>query len=740
MIQTNVNFNERPDPILHPTTPLNTLPTAKRIADIVLPFFSLYTPTRNLMTVGLGIGRIWSIASNNRSKITQKANLLTLCISNIALSILLPAFGAFMNTTYEIGRNLPILWKQIRQNRCKDAMLTMGNILNHSLFLASVITGGPELILASMLLQVVKELHHAFILYTKENKTPESAASLLMAIIRSFQAILLARQIHHEYTSRPVTQESLKEILEIVRQKKERHPDKLVDFGKILYNRKFKSEVKGVSFNSEIDTSNPNNVPDRTLTSTLFRNMKFRDCDFCFVSLEGSKFENVTAINTDFSYSNLSRTHFQGFLSVSSNFIASEWRESTISNSFFYFSQFYRSTFHRSSLSDVTFANSGIQDVNMTYGNLSDVLFRFSDLSCTAFNSSQLNKTNFSASYLRGAAFLEAKVTNSKLIDCDLTNTLLLETKAQFSIQECSPNVMTGPVILLLWDFEKPTTYTSYSNEAIKDVGGIPLRFDKRMRDVSLENLTAEVDEIIAHVTEHGLPEGAKSIPDAIVMLTKQGSTLDRIRSRTATIASFADGELFAGGLDVDPKYYGQQRGPILNPDPDDRRTITEIFMNHHLEIQKKPTMSVCRGTQLMNVIHGGTLHQNIPDHNGVVHTLHIKDDANPVAAEHIRTIIGNWTRGFSAHHQGIDRVGEGLEVVMEHEGIPEALATTDGQKILLQFHPERYVLARQTATEENGGVEPYAYPFSDGKNFFENLVQRARAAAHLRLGSPLRQ
>lgn len=733
MTQSIINYNERPDPVLHPTTSLSPYPNAKRIVDIALPFFALYTPTRHLMTAGLGLCRTWSIIKNDQATLINKSYSVLFCVSGVALSILVPTVGTFMNTTYDIGRNLLLLGNQIKQKQLKEAMLTMGNILTHSLFLASIITGGPELILASMLLQVIKEVHHAFILYTREQKTPESMASLLMAIIRGFQATLLARKIHHEYNANPLTQESLKEVLEVVRQKKARNPDRQIDFGKILYNRNYKSEVKGISFTQELAPSKLTGETDSTLSSIQFKNLKFRDCDFLFVTLEGSKLENVTAINTDFSYAKLSKCQFQGFTSIYSTFTSTEMRESQFTNSSFYFSVFFKSTFHRSSLSDVTFASCELQDVNMTYGNLSNVLFRFSDLSYTAFNSSHLDKVLYSGCNLRGSTFLESKVSASELQGCDLTNTLLLDTKDQFSIEGCTPNVMTGPVILLLWDFEKPTTFTSYSNEGIKDAGGIPLRFDKRIRDVSLDHLTEEVDEIIDHIRENGLPNGAISIPDAIVMLTKEGSTLDRIRSRTEGIASLADAELFAGGLDVDPKYYGQERGPILNPDPDDRRTITEIFMNHHLENQQKPIMTLCRGTQLMNVIHGGTLHQHVPDHLGVVHTLHIKDDANPEAAEHIRDIIGNWTRGYSAHHQGINLVGDRLEVVMEHDGIPEALATRDGKKVLLQFHPERYIPARQAAIEENGGVEPYAYLFSDGKNFFVDLVRRAREAASLR-------
>jgi putative glutamine amidotransferase len=112
------------------------------------------------------------------------------------------------------------------------------------------------------------------------------------------------------------------------------------------------------------------------------------------------------------------------------------------------------------------------------------------------------------------------------------------------------------------------------------------------------------------------------------------------------------------------------------------------------------PVLGICRGLQITNVFFGGTLIPDIPsagkpDHSKIkgVDRYHA---VNIEASSLLKKIAGEGEGEVnSAHHQGADRVGEGLRVnAVSADGIVEGLERqrTDGKSFLLlvQWHPER--------------------------------------------------
>jgi putative glutamine amidotransferase len=130
------------------------------------------------------------------------------------------------------------------------------------------------------------------------------------------------------------------------------------------------------------------------------------------------------------------------------------------------------------------------------------------------------------------------------------------------------------------------------------------------------------------------------------------------------------DGLLLSGGADIDPAAYGQE------PHPETVGTVPardrfELALTRGALERELPVLGICRGLQLLNVARGGTLHQHLPDvvghseHRRVVGTFegnrHAVDlDPGSLAAR----AVGDEDRvTASHHHQGVDRVGEGLVV-----------------------------------------------------------------------------
>jgi putative glutamine amidotransferase len=159
------------------------------------------------------------------------------------------------------------------------------------------------------------------------------------------------------------------------------------------------------------------------------------------------------------------------------------------------------------------------------------------------------------------------------------------------------------------------------------------------------------------------------------------------------------DGLILAGGRDVDPALYGAE--PHRNTDqPRTERDRFEIALARRAMERDIPVLGVCRGMQVMNVARGGTLVQHLPDHvgsdthrrslgtfDGNDHPVRLAEGS--LAAESIGAVSHGT---LSHHHQGIDRVGDGLAVSgwSEDDELPEALEDPNLRFALgVQWHPE---------------------------------------------------
>jgi putative glutamine amidotransferase len=129
-------------------------------------------------------------------------------------------------------------------------------------------------------------------------------------------------------------------------------------------------------------------------------------------------------------------------------------------------------------------------------------------------------------------------------------------------------------------------------------------------------------------------------------------------------------------------------------------RDTFEIALARRAMERDLPMLGICRGMQLMNVAQGGTLHQHLPDthghheHRRVLGTFDGADhDVRLAAGSLAARAAGEELHGTkSHHHQGVDRVGEGLEVTgwSAIDDLPEAIEMP-GRRFALavQWHPE---------------------------------------------------
>lgn len=158
-----------------------------------------------------------------------------------------------------------------------------------------------------------------------------------------------------------------------------------------------------------------------------------------------------------------------------------------------------------------------------------------------------------------------------------------------------------------------------------------------------------------------------------------------------AALAAVVDGLLMSGGNDLDPALWGD-KPHRQNSVEDPRRFELERAIWQYAP-RGMPVLGVCYGCQCLNVLHGGSLAQHLPDLLG--HDNHSGDSVQTYRVEpgtKLAGAVGGSASGKSNHHQAVGTLGVGLRVSATHEdGTVEAVETADSRWVVgVQWHPER--------------------------------------------------
>lgn len=177
------------------------------------------------------------------------------------------------------------------------------------------------------------------------------------------------------------------------------------------------------------------------------------------------------------------------------------------------------------------------------------------------------------------------------------------------------------------------------------------------------------------------------------------------------------DGFLFVGGPDVEPWRYGQERMDVCRESSAARDAMEIKLMQAALKAGK-PILGICRGLQVLNVVLGGTLYQDVPSqrpgvlahrmekpYNRAVHPVRVEPDT-PLGT--LSPLDGVNSR----HHQAILELAPGLKpMAYAPDGIIEAVYMPDRRFVwAVQWHPEAF-------WEEEGA----------NRELFERFVEAAK-------------
>jgi putative glutamine amidotransferase len=234
---------------------------------------------------------------------------------------------------------------------------------------------------------------------------------------------------------------------------------------------------------------------------------------------------------------------------------------------------------------------------------------------------------------------------------------------------------------------------------------------------ISLRPVTPEGDpeRVLVNRVYVDALERAGAVPLGIPTLREPAGAL--------ALLELCDALLLPGGPDVEPRRYGEELRPDCRTEYVADLDATEAaVLRRALDIDL-PVLAICRGCQLLNVVCGGTLWQDIAvqgagdaAHDGETAGTPRTQTVHPVVLEPDSLLSGVLQATVvgvnSLHHQALRRVGEGLRVVgRAPDGVVEAV----------EMPERRFVVGLQCHPEEHSATEPWA------ARLFAALVGAAR-------------
>lgn len=214
--------------------------------------------------------------------------------------------------------------------------------------------------------------------------------------------------------------------------------------------------------------------------------------------------------------------------------------------------------------------------------------------------------------------------------------------------------------------------------------------------------ITASLDSTTVRVQRENMVaiESSGGIPVIIPYYEREDTLLELVQS--------LDGLLLTGGGDIDPFLFFEEPIPKLGSITPDRDWLEIVLIKRFLE-EEKPILGICRGCQILNVVAGGDMYQDIfsqskgelLQHAQLAPRDHLSHSITIEKNTLLHRLVGEERiRVNSFHHQAVRRLAPGFVVsATSSDGLIEAFESKEQPFVLgVQWHPEDLFKTRPEA------------------------------------------
>ncbi len=167
-------------------------------------------------------------------------------------------------------------------------------------------------------------------------------------------------------------------------------------------------------------------------------------------------------------------------------------------------------------------------------------------------------------------------------------------------------------------------------------------------------------------------------------------------RAATLRRTAGAAAQVILGGEDIAPEFYGGTRGYRGEGQHAERADEAQLALVHRAVAEGTPLLGICRGHQIIDVALGGTLLQDLGEGSAhrfddvPIDLVMATHDVRTVPGSRLAASLGEVASTRSAHHQAVDRLGDGLVVAARaSDGLIEAVEHATAPVLGVQWHPE---------------------------------------------------
>ncbi len=175
--------------------------------------------------------------------------------------------------------------------------------------------------------------------------------------------------------------------------------------------------------------------------------------------------------------------------------------------------------------------------------------------------------------------------------------------------------------------------------------------------------------------------------------LWRAGAKAVRITADRPRAIDSLDGLVAGGGDDISATLYGGELMPDVRIDP--KRDALEMQLIRSAVSDRVPVLGICRGSQMINITFGGTLHvdiQTVFKDAPRLRTVLPRKTITVSQGSLLASVLGRDRCKVNAlHHQSVKDLAPGLRISARDEfDIVQAIETDAGPPVLgVQWHPE---------------------------------------------------